>query len=89
MGATCADLGSSLKGTCTASSAGCDCSSPIDSKDSTDGGTYTTTSTTFTTTSTGDTTPGDTNEYCVSGNTLKVKTVDDSGQVTILVGTKQ
>ena len=86
-GQTCDAWASSNKATCTTDSAGCDCTGTIDTKHSADGGTYAASGNSFATTSTGDTSPGAANEYCVSGNTLKVKIVDGT-KSTILVGTR-
>ncbi len=86
-GATCDSWASSNKATCTTDPAGCDCTGTIDTKHSTDSGTYATSGNSFATTSMGDTSPGTPNEYCVSGNTLKVKIVDGT-KSTILIGSK-
>jgi hypothetical protein len=86
-GETCDSWASSNKATCTTASAGCDCTGTIDTKHSTDGGTYATSGNSFDTTSTGDTSPSSLHEYCVSGNTLKVKIVDGT-KSTILIGSK-
>jgi hypothetical protein len=86
-GSTCDSFASSNKATCTTDSAGCDCTGMIDTKHSSDGGTYTSSGNSFATTSTGDSSPGTPNEYCVSGNTLKVRIVDGA-KTTILVGSK-
>jgi hypothetical protein len=86
-GQTCDAWATSNKAMCSTGSAACDCTGTIDTKHSSDSGTYTTSGNSFATTSTGDTSPGTPNEYCVSGNTMKVKIVNGT-KTTILVGSK-
>jgi hypothetical protein len=65
-------------GTCTGDSAtGCDCTGPIEDEANTDSGTYTTDGNSVTTVDQDQDT--DTSTYCVSGDTLKVKSIEDKG----------
>jgi hypothetical protein len=65
-------------GTCTGdSTTGCDCTGPIESETNTDSGTYTTDGNSVTTVDQDQDT--DTSTYCVTGDSLKVRSIEDKG----------
>jgi hypothetical protein len=89
--AACTDVANSLtknKGTptCTGTPAtGCSCSvaNVDDPKVTNEAGTYTTGNNAFVTTKTGDTSGGDSNPYCIDGNTAWVQITNPTGYLVL------
>ncbi|MEO8177259.1 MAG: lipocalin family protein [Deltaproteobacteria bacterium] len=84
-GQSCASVGEEIDASCTSTGAACSCTTEVESDSNQETGTYATTSNTFTFIEAGDD-EGYANEYCVTGNTLKIS--DPDGEM-LIIGTRQ